>query len=199
MVIYDKEKNTRIEQIIIKWITEDTWMMGILRNVQSLNLPDSWVCAGFVRSKIWDVLHQIHPRTPLADIDVVYYNAHHLSEAEEKEYEHQLSKLNAELPWSVKNEARMHLANHIAPYSSTIDAVAHFPETATALAVRLNAENQVVLAAPCGLIDVFEMNIRINPRFVQTGADIDIYQQRIHTKNWQHIWHQLKIIEPDRE
>ncbi|EHL78823.1 hypothetical protein HMPREF1015_02191 [Bacillus smithii 7_3_47FAA] len=40
------------EKEIIQLIKEDEWMMDILRAVKSLYLPDWWVCAGFVRSKI---------------------------------------------------------------------------------------------------------------------------------------------------
>lgn len=42
------------EQDIIQLAKDDEWMMNILQNAKSLNLPDWWVCAGFVRSKIWD-------------------------------------------------------------------------------------------------------------------------------------------------
>lgn len=45
------------EEGIIALIKDDKWMMEILETVKSLNLPDWWICAGFVRSKIWDVLH----------------------------------------------------------------------------------------------------------------------------------------------
>ncbi len=42
----------KTEQDIIKLIQSDTWMMEILQTAKSLQLPDWWVCAGFVRSKI---------------------------------------------------------------------------------------------------------------------------------------------------
>lgn len=38
-------------------IQNDQEMLRILKIVQSLNLPDWWICAGFIRNKIWDVLH----------------------------------------------------------------------------------------------------------------------------------------------
>lgn len=37
---------------IISIIREDVWMMEILQSVKTLNLPDWWICAGFVRSKV---------------------------------------------------------------------------------------------------------------------------------------------------
>lgn len=55
-------------------IKADIWMMDILKTVEKLQLPDCWVCAGFVRSKVWDTLHEYSSRTPIADIDVIYFD-----------------------------------------------------------------------------------------------------------------------------
>jgi hypothetical protein len=72
---------------IIKLVSEDRWMMEILKAVTSLNLPDWWVCAGFVRSKIWDTLHGFTERTTIPDIDVIYFDETKLDEIEEKRLE----------------------------------------------------------------------------------------------------------------
>src|SRR6476646_4010179 len=101
------------ESDIIKLIKEDQWMMEIIRAAQSLNLPDWWVCAGFVRAKIWDTLHQFSERTVLPDVDVIYYDETHTDELEEKRLEKKLSVLMPNIPWSVKNEARMHVVNNL--------------------------------------------------------------------------------------
>lgn len=77
-------------------------MMEILRITKSLNLPDWWVCAGFVRSKIWDVLHDFSERTPLPDVDVVFYDPTNLNETYEKELEKKLKYRRLDIPWSVK-------------------------------------------------------------------------------------------------
>jgi hypothetical protein len=37
---------------LVGLIKRDEWMMEILRVVKGLNLPDWWVCAGFVRSEV---------------------------------------------------------------------------------------------------------------------------------------------------
>jgi hypothetical protein len=62
------------EEKIISLISEDVWMMAILKSAKSLDLPDWWICAGFVRSKIWDTLHDFRVRTPIPDIDVIYFD-----------------------------------------------------------------------------------------------------------------------------
>ncbi len=40
------------EEAIISLIKDDQWMMEVLQAARSLNLPDWWICAGFVRSKM---------------------------------------------------------------------------------------------------------------------------------------------------
>ena len=62
---------------IINLIQNDKWMMDILEQAKKLNLPDWWIGAGFVRSKIWDVLHEYKERTPMSassDIDLIYFD-----------------------------------------------------------------------------------------------------------------------------
>ncbi|CAM4208868.1 nucleotidyltransferase family protein [Paenibacillus alkaliterrae] len=82
------------EEDIIRLIQEDVWMIDILEAVKSLDLPDWWVCAGFVCSKIWDVLHGFTVRTPLPDIDIVYFDNSNIEEIEEKTLEEKLRNIN---------------------------------------------------------------------------------------------------------
>lgn len=104
------------EEKIISAIREDKWMMEIFKSVKSLNLPDWWICAGFVRSKIWDLLHGFSERTPILDIDVIYFNLINIDESEEKKLVAKLISLIPDIPWSVKNEARMHIKSNLPPY-----------------------------------------------------------------------------------
>ncbi len=75
------------EADIILMIKEDKWMMDIIRCAKSLNLPDWWVCAGFVRSKIWDTIHGFSERTRIPDIDVIYFDDSNMDELVEKKLE----------------------------------------------------------------------------------------------------------------
>lgn len=81
------------EEKVISLIKEDSWMMDILKSAKSLNLPDWWIYAGFVRSKIWDTLHNFNERTPIPDIDVIYFDPANMDEAEEKLLEEKLKAL----------------------------------------------------------------------------------------------------------
>ena len=53
-------------------IEADPVRMSILSLVQSLGLPDCWVGAGFLRSAVWDHLHQRAYSPVPSDIDVIW-------------------------------------------------------------------------------------------------------------------------------
>lgn len=179
---------------IIRLINADEWMMDILRAARSLQLPDWWVCAGFVRSKIWDTLHGFTERTPLPDVDVIYFDPSNKNEDAEKQFELQLKQIIPDIPWSVKNEARMHLVNNIPPYLSSVDAISKFPETATALGLMLDDQDNVILTAPCGIDDVLKMIIRPTPYFSESKDSIEIYEKRIVQKNLKGKWNKVTVI-----
>lgn len=187
------------ERDVIRVVSEDEWMMDILRSAQSLNLPDWWVCAGFVRSKIWDVLHEFHERTPLPDIDLIYFDESNVDEEVEKRYENRLKQHQPAIPWSVKNQARMHIANNVQPYSSSVEAIAKFPETATAFGVKLDGQGKVILTAPHGIKDVVNCRIRPTPFFHATEERMDIYHHRVSKKNWMSIWNKVEVVKTENK
>jgi uncharacterized protein len=178
---------------IISLVQSDEWMMGILKTAKSLNLPDWWVCAGFVRTKIWDVLHGFDEKTNLPDVDVVYFDPTNTSETVEKELESKLTNQHPDIPWSVKNQARMHLINNLPPYTSSVDAISKFPETVTALGVKLDRMNQVILTAPCGIEDVINLVVNPTPYFFETEERMQVYQERVRKKNWKSIWDKVRV------
>jgi len=180
---------------IMKLIKEDVWMMDILKTAKALQLPEWWICAGFVRSKIWDNLHGFEKRTRLEDIDVIYFDPTNLDESIEKKYEDILKDLKMDIPWSVKNEARMHLKNNIQPYQSCVDAISKFPETATALGVKLNERDEIILTAPCGIDDAINGIIKPSPNFLNSMEAIEIFEARLLQKNWKQKWPMLQIVE----
>ncbi len=182
------------EEKIISLITNDQWMMQLLKAAKSLNLPDWWICAGFVRSKIWDTLHGFTNRTPIPDIDVIYFDPANLDESVEKRLEEKLISRMPNIPWSVKNEARMHIRNKMSPYQSSVDAISKFPETATALGVKLSEKDEVILTAPCGISDVVHLIVRPTPFFRENGERMNIYEERIAKKNWNATWTKIKVV-----
>ncbi|EOP55088.1 nucleotidyltransferase family protein [Bacillus pseudomycoides] len=187
----------KTEQDIIKLIQNDTWMMGILQTAKSLQLPDWWICAGFVRSKIWDVLHGYEVRTLTPDIDIIYFDPLHISVSTEEKLENKLKSIDSTIPWSVKNQARMHVVNNMPPYSSSVDAISKFPETATALGVTLDKQDNVVLTAPHGIEDVLTLQVKPTPHFLETKERTTMYEKRLQKKNWQSKWPNITIFHPE--
>ena len=136
------------EERLIAILKNDPNILAILKAVEALNLPDCWICAGILRNKVWDFLH--NTETPINDIDVIYYDVNDISIVKEQFYETLLHTLIPNLPWSVKNQARMHKKNNLAPYQSSSDGIRHFPETATAIGARM-INNEIEIIAPHGL------------------------------------------------
>ena len=185
------------EKEIIALIQEDKWMIKLLKYTKSLNLPDWWICAGFVRSKIWDMQHGFDERTTIPDIDVIYYDRTNIEKRVEKEHEEALKRLLPTVPWSVKNQARMHNVNNVPPYTSSVDAISRFPETATALGVKLDEGNNVLLTAPHGIDDVVNLRVKPTPSFYEQKEQMKIYDERIRKKNWKAVWNKVEILRLD--
>lgn len=176
------------EADMIHSISNDQWMMDVLKTAQSLNLPDWWICAGFVRSKVWDVSHGFDKRTPTQDVDVVYFNKENIEEAEEKRLEKILYKQHPGIPWSIKNEARMHIRNNMEPYASAEDAIAKFPETVTSIGVKLDVNDQLIVTAPHGIDDILNGIVRPTPYFLENDDLMKTYHKRKVEKNWMSKW-----------
>jgi hypothetical protein len=94
----------------------------------------------------------------------------------------------------VKNQARMHMRNADRPYRNAPDAMAHWPETATAVGVRLDAQGAVDVAAPFGLDDLFGLVLQPTPRFM--AEKYPVYLERIRTRDWPSRWPRLRFFSP---
>ena len=184
---------TRREQFVRDLLLADPWRMAVLRTVRGLDAPDCWVGAGFVRNMVWDALHDYDRPTPLADIDVLYFDPADLTWAAEERYEAALRRAWSEPPWSVRNQARMHLRNDDPPYRDTRDALTYWLETATAVAVRLDGDDSLYLAAPLGLDDLVNLCLRPAPAGRRRAVE---YRNRVAAKAWAEAWPKLKIEMP---
>ncbi|HDR6216072.1 TPA: nucleotidyltransferase family protein [Bacillus cereus] len=187
----------KTEKDIIRLIENDEWMMNVLQMAKSLELPDWWICAGFVRSKIWDTLHDYEAKTAMPDVDVIYYDSLHQDEIYEQSLKTKLMNIDATIPWSVKNQARMHVVNNMPPYSSSVNAISKFPETATALGVTLDELNNVILTAPCGIEDVLSLQVKPTAHFLKSKERLHMYKNRVIKKNWQSKWPSITITYPE--
>lgn len=179
------------EQQIITWLSEEPLHVRALMEVQKLGLNDGWLAAGFVRNLVWDRLHGYARVTPLNDIDVVYFNPEDRSVEADERLEQRLRAAAPELPWSVKNQARMHERHGHAPYASSAQAISYWVEVETAIGARMNADGQIELNAPLGLENLFHLTITPNPRHAIPA----VFAERVSTKGWLRLWPKLEVQE----
>lgn len=169
-------------------ISSDPWMMQVLQVAETLQLPQWMIGAGFVRSKVWDTLsgfEHVHG----TDVDLIYFDPSDVNEETEKKYD-ALLRRQFDLDWSTKNQARMHVMKGLEPYTSSEDGMAHWTETATAVAVKIENGN-IVLIAPYGIDDLVNMVVRSCPKW---PAGEMLMLQRVADKRWLEKWPKLKVV-----
>jgi uncharacterized protein len=177
---------------IAAFIVADPWREAVLEAVRRQRLPDWAVGAGFIRSAVWDALHGLAEPTPLADVDVLFFDANEVSPQREAAIEAALSDALPDVPWSVKNQARMHRRNGDAPYADTADALRFWLETPTAVAIRIGDDGAATLLAPFGVEDLLAMVCRPTPSGRRRASE---YQSRVRDKNWLAHWPRVRILE----
>lgn len=175
-------------------LSDDPIRMKALYAVQALKLSDGWIGAGFVRDAVWDHLHGYGQRPVSGDVDVVWFDSERCDSAYDSYLEEKLSQQFSVFDWSVKNQARMHQHNSDSSYISTEDALLYWPETATAIAVRLGEKDLIDIIAPYGLDDLFEQCLRPTPTFER--EKFDVFKQRVATKRWVERYPKLQLIVP---
>lgn len=189
------------------WLQQDAQRLNALQVccevLNHFNIGDWYIAAGFVRNLVWDKLHHIRSQA-LNDIDVIYWCDSDVSVERDRAIEAKLRQ-QADLPWSVKNQARMHLRNNDPAYLSCLDAMSYWPEKQTAVGVKLvntspavaahinqkmpftGSNSATVLAhdyeikvdAVFGLACLFSLSLHANPK-----RDISVFKSRVIQKKW---------------
>jgi hypothetical protein len=166
--------------------------MDMLEALADLDLPDAWIAAGAVRNATWDRLHEYPTSTPLADVDVIWFDPRRASRGVDVELEHRLGQRLAGVTWSVKNQARMHRRNGDLPYRDCLDAMGRWPETATGIAARVGPRGAIELSAAFGFDDLLLLRLRPTPRFAADPA----FRKRVESKRWLALWPKLRLVGP---
>ena len=89
------------------------------------------------------------------------------------------------------NQTYAHEWNNIPPYESAEDAISQWPETVTAVGVKIE-NGDLKLIAPYGIDDLVNLIIRPSPKF---SGGIEIVKERMRQKKWLEKWPKLSIIE----
>src|SRR5262245_9696761 len=179
---------------IADFILDDPFRRAVIDAARSLGLRDGAIGAGFVRQPVWDQLHGYQPSEKFADIDVLYFNAMDTSPLADLRFERELAQRLPGVPWSVKNEARMHLRNGEPPYRDTEDAIAHWLERSAAVAVALPSRSPKPLLAPYGLDDLLNLIVAPTP----SGAlRAQAYRDRLREKRMHVRWPKITVFDAD--
>ncbi len=184
----DVEHHCALERIV----TATPWLLEVLAAARSCGLPNSYLAAGAIRNTVWDFLHGRSSAGPSGDVDVVYFDPCDAATSAE-------SALRAAFPryrWEVTNQAVIHqwqsvdAGRAISPYSSLAAALASWPETATAVAIRLTESGALEFVAPFGLTDLFGLKLRANPGASNPAA----FNERCQEKQWLRQWPKLRVL-----
>lgn len=187
----DQKQITTVVDIL--W--NDAGAMAQLAALRSLELPDAWIGAGFVRNRVWDTIIGRATRRSEDDVDVVYYDAADPDGARENEIEARLAALVPGVIWQARNQRRMHLyrAKGDLPYRDTEDSLRYWLETPTAVAVRLTGDDRLEVLAPYGLDDLLNLTCRPTPAGLRRADD---YRDRLTSKGWRQRWPEAIFLEP---
>ena len=176
-------------------LRQNMWLGEILERFEEVALPDTWLVAGCIAQTIWNLGHGQPAEFGLKDVDLIFFDELDLSFEAEASHERRLRDLFQHLPikLDVKNEARVHLwyehrfGDAIKPYSSSADAIATFPTTATAVGVR-QMRSKFECCALFGLDDLFSLVVRPNERQITRA----IYEAKVD--RWRSIWPRLTFL-----
>lgn len=185
------------EARLVTLVRNSPVLMRALRAVRTVDPPDWLIGAGALRDRVWDHLHGHTPASPSRDLDVVFFDRASIAAKRERDIHRQLSAIAADICWDVTNQAAVHVwypkvfGMQVEPLTSSADGVATWPETATAIAVRLLDDDSIRVIAPCGLEDLFGLICRRNPRRVS----VEHYRHRVKTKQIAKRWPRVQIID----
>ncbi len=172
------------------------WFMAALGAGRELGLASWCIGAGALRNLVWDALHGHAQASALADVDFVYFDADDLDPARDAALQQRLCQ-RVDLPWEVTNQAgvhrwfEQHFGHAVAPLHSLAEAVASWPEPATAVGVWLDGADALHVIAPLGLADLLGLRVRRNPARVS----VETYRQRCASKRYAERWPRV-VVEP---
>ena len=189
-------QQAELHQRLAQIVRESAWFMSALSAVRELGLSSWCIGAGAVRNLVWDRLHGFPTPSALSDVDVAYFDAVALAPEHDARLQQSLAKRLPGVPWEVTNQAAVHtwfeghFGHAVAPLHSLEEAVASWPEYATAVGVALQADDSIQIIAPHGLEDLFSVIVRRNP----TRVSVETYRQRVAQKRYTERWPGVTVV-----
>jgi uncharacterized protein len=181
-------------------IRSSGWMMRVLDAVRASELPQAWVGAGALRDLVWGQLYGSgFDPAAVRDIDVPYFDPDDLSRDRDEQATALLGDIWPQLPWEARNQAAVHTwydrkfgGEPVRPLGSIVEAIGTWPETATAVAVRLDRAGEIEICAPCGLDDLLAGIWRRNA----TRVSIERSRERLARHRPAERWPAVTVVPP---
>jgi hypothetical protein len=143
---------------------------AILCAIKDVDLPHCWLAGGAVRNTVWKEIFGADCRLSIKDFDVAFFDKDAGREVEARARE-ALQQKFPQHKFDVKNQASFGVwRDGQFVFNSSEDGIAHWLHTATAVGVRVNAQNEIEIFSPYGLGDLFEGVVRPTPEQVGRAA-----------------------------
>lgn len=173
---------------------ENKKLKTVLTILSQSNLKNYYVAAGCVNQTVFNYYHNNDMDFGIEDFDIVYFDEDLSYEKEDAVIKYVTNLLkDIDIKFDIKNEARVHLwygekyGKNIEPYTSVENAISSWGTSITCIGVRLE-EDKLIVCAPYGLSDLFNMTIRpIKKQFTKE-------QYQIKTSKWKNKWPQLNVL-----
>lgn len=169
---------------------------AILRNWESLELPDGWLVAGCLFQTAWNLQAGRAPEAGIKDYDLFYFDAQDLSAAGELRVQQRVDTVLGGLgvPIEVKNQARVHLWYEAffgfpyPPLRSATDGIDRFLIPSTCVGVRATPAGHE-LYAPNGVESLYAGRLTPNP----LTPHLDLFREK--ARSYQGRWDWLEVLE----
>ena len=188
-----------LEGRLVDIVRADPGLMHVLTTVRGLGLNDWRVFSGAVYQSVWNAVTGRPPGYGVRDYDLGYFDPDVSWDAEDAVIKRVAPAFEPPFRDMVeaRNQARVHLwfegkfGEPYAPVAATDEALSRFVAPAFAVAVRLEDDDTISVAAPFGLEDVFSMTLRPNPnrRLARDWGRV--------VENARARWPELTVIEPE--
>ena len=188
-----------LEGRLVDIVRADPGLMRVLTTVRGLGLNDWRVFSGAVYQSVWNAVTGRPAGYGVRDYDLGYFDPDVSWDAEDAVIKRVAPAFEPPFRDMVeaRNQARVHLwfeGKFGEPYQAltgTDEALPRFVAPAFAVAVRLEDDDSISVAAPFGLEDVFSMTLRPNPNRGLARDWLGVVE------NARARWPELTVIEPE--
>ncbi|KAB1128483.1 nucleotidyltransferase family protein [Micromonospora sp. AMSO12t] len=187
----DIERGDELRELI----RADLPLMRALTVVRDSGLPNARIGAGVLRDLVWGRRYgNGFDLRAVRDVDVAFFDPADLSRDNDDRATARLATAEPGLPWEAKNQAAVHTwyprrfgGPPVTPFRSIAEAVATWPEYATAVAIHLDPDNHLALCAPHGLDDLLDGVWRRNPTRVSEQASLERLARLQPARRWPRV------------